>query len=297
MPHVYTSNPDLTARRREEMERYLATNVLEPERKQFVCGFANRCKASHHGQFYEGQLHHLGRHYDLAVDGRPLRIVVVGQECGHNPIHVAMDQRWNTVLMESGLHRRFYAGGGYRNRNSHMKGTTSVLRLLLGLGLGSNFRDETPQINDKHQHIFDAFALVNFLLCSAVRADAPEPTEAVNSDNPAPAGEGMSTGEMQHNCSGHFRRCLEILKPNVIVVQGRGVRDWMGPALGLPPTHGTTIDPEIERVRVNNSVALLVAFSHPSARDFRWGTNDHTPYLINTVTPKIQIIRSMIKLA
>ena len=296
LPHIYTSNPDSTARRWAEMERYLALNVLEPAEKRFICKFADQCKSSHPGQFYEGQLHHLGWHYDLAVDGRPLRIVAVGQECGHNPIHVTMEQRRNKILVGSGLHRRFYAEGRYRNRNPHMRGTTSVLRLLLGLGLGSDFGDETPLVNGKHPHIFDAFALVNFLLCSAVKADAPEPTEADDEDRSA--GEGMSTPEMQHNCSGHFRRCLEILQPTVIVVQGRGVRNWLSPALHLPATPGTTENPAIERLRIGGSEALLVAFSHPSAHGaFNWGTNDHTAYLMDTVKPKIEEIRSMLGLA
>src|SRR5258708_1774008 len=92
------SRLDLTARRWEKLERYLATNVLDPETKRFVCQFAGRCKASHHGQFYEGQLHHLGRHYDLTVRGRDLRVVVVGQEYGNNPIHVTMDERREMIV-------------------------------------------------------------------------------------------------------------------------------------------------------------------------------------------------------
>ena len=54
MPHIYTSNPDLTSRRWAEMERYLALEVLEPVEKRFVCKFAGKCKSSHLGQFYEG---------------------------------------------------------------------------------------------------------------------------------------------------------------------------------------------------------------------------------------------------
>lgn len=43
----------------------------------FVCSDYRTCEASHAGDFYEGQLHHVGRHYDLLPDGQPLRVVVI----------------------------------------------------------------------------------------------------------------------------------------------------------------------------------------------------------------------------
>jgi hypothetical protein len=291
------SHPELTARRLEKLERYLATNVLDPETKDFRCRFAAQCKASHDGKFYEGQLHHLGEHYDLTVGGRDLRVVVVGQEYGHNPIHVTMAERRLGIVEDSGLGHRFFSTPKYMNRNPHMRGTTSLLRLLFGLPLGSDFEGEFLRIAGQYVHIFNAFALVNFLLCSAVSADADEPTEIVHRQLHG-ARSGMATRVMLDNCATHFRKCLEVLEPTVIIAQGRGVRNWMGRRLGLRmPPPGTIENPAIERIRISGSETLLIAFSHPSAHaPHSWGMNEGQDYTLNTVKPKIHEIRSLLRL-
>src|SRR5438034_300124 len=63
--------------RRRALEQYLTTNVLTAE---FLCTHYRECKSSHTATFYEGQLHHVGRFYDLLCDRLPFRIVIVGQE-------------------------------------------------------------------------------------------------------------------------------------------------------------------------------------------------------------------------
>lgn len=68
----------------------------------------------------------------------------------------------------SGLKSRYYAGGGHPGRNPHMRGTTSALRILFGNGLGADWEGEfVTTVNGERFHVFDAFALVNVLLCSA----------------------------------------------------------------------------------------------------------------------------------
>ena len=67
-------------------------------------------------------------------------------------------------------------------------------------------------------HIFDGFAIVNALLCSAVK----KPPAGRN------AGKGASSRLMRNNCARHFCRTMEILEPTVIVAEGQGVRSWIG---------------------------------------------------------------------
>ena len=66
---------------------------------------------------------HVGKHYDLEVDGRPMRIVLVGQEYGQAYTCVDLCGR-STMIATS-------AQDGFKRRNPHMRGVTSTLRLLV----------------------------------------------------------------------------------------------------------------------------------------------------------------------
>jgi hypothetical protein len=64
-----------------DLSAYLRGYVVDGN--SFICRHAKDCKASSRTEhFYEGQSHHVGRHYDLTCEGRPWRIVVCGQENG-----------------------------------------------------------------------------------------------------------------------------------------------------------------------------------------------------------------------
>jgi hypothetical protein len=71
-----------TGRRLEALHDYMDEEVLGP--RGFCCASFAACRDSTRDddRFFEGQLSHLGRHYDLLLDGRPLRVVIVGQENG-----------------------------------------------------------------------------------------------------------------------------------------------------------------------------------------------------------------------
>ena len=71
---------------------------------------------------------HVGKHYDLTVNGQELRIVVVGQEYGSR-------HRCHTLEERTAMGNR---STGFQGRNAHMKGTTSLLRLMLGRRTGSD---------------------------------------------------------------------------------------------------------------------------------------------------------------
>lgn len=251
---------------RNRLNDYMTANVLTAD--HFACRFASACKTSHLGAFHEGQLHHVGRYFDLLSDGRPFRVMVCGQEYGHPPARVGLDARSKMVVQSSGHGSRFRAEGGYPARNPHMRGTTSILRLLFGLGLGSAYQDEFITVGAETVHIFDAFALVNFLLCSA--------TDGTK--------RGRSTRTMQSNCTGHFRNTVEILKPTFIVCQGKGVRKWMSMAFEFQ-----RVGPELEILNLQQDRSIVLTLAHPSAHfPMNWGANDRTPYLVEKVQPLVQ---------
>jgi hypothetical protein len=80
-----------------------------------------------------------------------------------------------------------------------------VLKLLFRKYLGTDSNSEHLTFsNGKSCHIFDAFSFVNYSLCLALKKDQ---SRARN-----------STSIMKTNCQQHFRKVLEILEPNIIIV-------------------------------------------------------------------------------
>jgi hypothetical protein len=274
---AFRSDPARTAERAAALGRYFGTEVAACQ--SLICANAAECLASHHGDFYESQLHHVGRHYDLSRDGHPLRIVVVGQEYGHGPAFVSLTHRTEMIVRESGAGSRFKANRKLPARNTHMRGCTSLLRLIFGHGLGTDYEGEFLDINGDAVHLFECFALVNFLLCSAVPTSDGRPAETLGGKP------GRSTAVMRKNCTRHFRAALEALEPTHVIAQGYGVRRWIARAYGLPSRRPQD---SMERLLFGHSAATLVSFSHPSAHGtLNWGLNERMPYLVNTVVPTI----------
>ena len=271
--HLIFATPETDARV-HDVGQYLADNVLNGD---FICPSFNACRSSYGDTFYEGQLHHIGQYYGLRANGFPLRVVVVGQEYGHPPARVDMQARYD-MIMHSALGSRFTAEPGYDVRNPHMRGTTNVLRLLFGIPLGVDHRSEFIEVEGKLVHLFDAFALVNYLLCSAV-ADGRR--------------NGKATGTMRRNCRSHFRAVMDLLEPSVVIVQGKTFWPSIRESFDVvrPVTEG------VYKARLGDHTMFVAVFSHPSAHfPYNWGANDHTEYLMKTVVPAIGFIRQNIGL-
>ena len=146
-----------------------------------------------------------------------------------------------------------------------MRGTTMALRLLFGLELtGPPASEWLAADGDRAFHLFDAFALVNVLLCSAV---------------PPGTTTGRSTSEMRTRCLRHFRETLRILEPTVLVLQGKGVAKWIRPSFdSWQAITETQVPAEIEGRPVH-----IAALSHPSAR-----------YPLNWARPSLAYVRDVV---
>jgi hypothetical protein len=273
------STPADTAARAAALDRYFASNVMA--RGKLTCATGEQCESSHPGTFYKGQLHHVGRHYDLVRDGKPLRVVVVGQEYGHDPEFVTLEARREIIVGDSGTRSRFKKEPDCASfRNPHMKGCTSLLRLIFRRGLGSDYHGEFLDIAGERVHVFECFALVNFLLCSAVPLSDGRPRTKLGGKR------GQSTPIMRANCARHFQVALEALEPTLVVAQGHGVREWIARAYGLPKERPQDHE---EPMQIGNTAATLLTFTHPSTPNAtqNWGLNERTPYLRNIVAPTI----------
>ena len=263
------SNPAKTAERVARLEVYARRHLLADGK--FLCRHYAQCSASRRPpryEFNEGQLSHIGRHYDLVVDGRETRIVVVGQEYASDRPLVELGKR-STQIEASGR-------GGWRHRNPHMRGTTSILRCFLGREPGTDRAGERLFIGTPDAHLFDGFALVNRLFCSAIGMESRK---------------GRSSKVMQRNCSRHFVATLKVLEPTVLVIQGKGVRSWMtADGIGLALARSALV----ETVEIGGTKTDVLTFVHPSALGGYgcWGRSHRSKYLRKTVMPSIREWRS-----
>jgi hypothetical protein len=262
---VIKTFPDRTQARIGGLEAYFSEQVLGDG--HFHCRHYLECNASSN-IFHEGQLPHVGKNYDLEIEGRPTRIVFVGQEYGS--AHTLVDLAQRSSMIENS------ASAGFGGRNLHMKGTTSQLRLLLGRALGPD--EDGERLVDAH--IFDGFALVNYLLCSSLKA--PRAIDAKG------GGKGNSSAVMRANCGHHFFRTLEILEPTLVLVQGQGVRQWLAKSLNLPSR-----GPVAEQARIAGRLTEFLTFDHPSAggKSGYWGNSTRSRYLTEIVEPQISLYR------
>lgn len=268
------SFPTRTQERIERLSAFLGAHVLADG--QFRCRHAAACRASRPGiPFYEGQLHHVGPHYDLEIEGRPLRIVVLGQDYGHGEARVGMARRSEMISRSASFQ---FAD---RGRNPHMKGTASILRLLLGREPGRDRAGELLALGQQ-THVFDAFALVNFLMCSAIRPDGKDRSHF--DETFVGAGKSDASPLMRRNCAEYLRPVLEILEPTVLIVQAKGVREWAAKSLGLP------VKGEVfERIRIGGSAVDVLTFVHPSAQGAGyWGRAPDSRYILEVVGPVIR---------
>lgn len=278
--HPVDIDPVATLRRRERLQDYVASNLLGARR--FICGHTAACSKSRieGDAFRPGVMSHVGERFDLRLGGKDLRVVVVGQESGlpSGPdarrlgSKVSLDDRYQQVRTESGLNSRYYADATYGARNPHMRGTTSALRIIFGHGLGSDDAGEwiTP-VHGNAFHIFDGFALVNRLLCSA---------------GPEGGSQGRSTTTMRHNCLEHFEATLAILDPTIVVLQGALVAKSSTEALPVV----RELSPYLyESKGASGRRVTVCRLSHPAARGpLRWGDRLDSRYLNDVVVPTLR---------
>lgn len=267
--HGFEHDERATRDRLARLDAYFRSNVLD--NKRFVCSSWRDCEASISpgSTFKEGQLSHVGTHYDLERSGHDLRIVVVGQEvAGQGKPRITMAERYAGVHDGSGLTRRFEGDGEHRRRNPHMRGTTLALRSIFGLR-GTDHATEFLYLHDESVHIFDCFALVNRLLCA---------THLQGTST------GKSTKTMLNNCERHFRSTLEILEPTIVVIQGIKVWRWSKNVL-VPVKQQTE---NLFQCELAGRRVMVAAFTHPSA----WGPDrwdsPTSDYFKNVVRPTLK---------
>lgn len=254
----FSVDREASDRRKARLESYLRAHVWNPG-EGFVCASAFMCRSSAEkggASFYEAQGHMVGPCYDMRVDGTPHRVVVLPMETGEPKQHRTVGQRTQDVLDSGKL--------SFGQRNQHMRGVTFALRLAFGLPVDAD--SEHIQFADgSSAHLFDAYAMTNLLLCSAV--------------DPGTA-KSRATGIMRKSCSRHLRATLEILQPTLVISQGAGLDNTLFSTLGVT----RSVAANVAACDLNGNRFVWVSLRHPSRGN--WSSLKCT-YLHEVVIPAI----------
>lgn len=244
--------------RKARLESYLAANVLN-SREGFICKTAGACRSSAlkgGAAFYEAQGHMVGPCYDTQVGGKPYRVLVLPMETGEPKQHRTVEQRTKDVLSAGRTN--------FAQRNQHMRGVTFALRLAFGLPVDAD--TEHIQFADgTSAHLFDAYAMTNLLLCSAVDHGTAK---------------SRATGIMRKSCSRHLRASLEVLQPTLVISQGAGLDNTLSSTLGVI----RSVDANVAACDLAGSQFVWVSLRHPSRGN--WSSLKCT-YLHGVVVPAI----------
>jgi hypothetical protein len=269
----FSCDTDRTQDRIRRLQQYMNSNVLRDH--TFVCASWGECEASISPgcTFVEGQLSHVGKHYDMLISGTSVRVVIVGQEVGgRGHPRTTLRERYQDIYEGSGLGRGFVSDGLRKRRNPHMRGTTLALRAVFGLPDSSAHESEFLGMDNSKVHLFDCFALVNRLLCSS---------------HVARTSTGRPSRTMFDNCQRHFLATLEILQPTIVIVQG--VKVWRQTQAALVAKR--QVSEHLVESDVGGQPVLVATFTHPSARaEHRWDSTN-SAYMTKVVRPTLDAAR------
>lgn len=271
------TDPGRTAARRRELGTYYDRAVLSAD--GFVCTSLGRCRGSVSHKpdvgFYEGQLPYLGDHYDTAVDdGALMRVLVVPMEVagGEDWVHTGMEHFGDVI--------RWRASQRFSERNNHMRGVTFALRLAFGLGVGDDRAGEYLDTPNGSVHVFEAYAMVNAVLCSALALKA----------NGEPTSSSRQNAVMRRSCSRHLKAAVRILAPTLVISQGSAVGSHLADLFTVRQRRS----PTVASCAWAGHTFMWVDLTHPTAWAPRsWSWLSH-PYLHEVVEPSITLARSLV---
>jgi hypothetical protein len=204
-------------------------------------------------------------------NGRPWQIVVVSMQTGEVESPITMPRRraqFTDRVRED-----------FSQRNAHIKGVTSALRVLWGHSAGRDRAGELLATPEGPIHVLDAHALVNTTLCSSIKVAGSR------------AGQGSDV--MHSNCREHLRVVLERLEPTIVHSQGRR-------ADSRHPTPHRSMLEILDDVQWHDAEET-VAIASLRGRQFVWNTVGHpsakgkqawqypdSPKFVNEVGPSLR---------
>ncbi len=216
--------------------------------------------------FAAGQSSYVGDHYATESAGRPLRILVVSIQVGDDGAPVTLGQRREQI--------RARIPETFGQRNQHMAGVTTALRLLFGGEPGADPQGEMLSTPAGMVHVLDAYAMANSVLCSR---------------RPGAGREGTPSPTMIRNCSRHLRATIEALQPTVIQSQGRGQKWSTHQAVEMVLDNVVQVDDHLALVSVGDCDAVWCSLRHPARN---WGQLGRA-YLRDVAGPALRRARRL----
>jgi hypothetical protein len=208
----------------------------------------------------------VGDHYAAAVNGQPARVLVVSMQVGDDEAPVSMLRRREQV--------RERIPQTFGQRNQHMAGVTTALRVLFGGEPGADREGELLPTPAGDVHVLDAYAMANSVMCSR---------------RPGEGREGAPSRRMIENCSRHLRTTVEVLEPTIIHSQGRSMALSTHQAVERICDGVDRIDDEVALVTVGGVSAVWCSLKHPARN---WGQLGRR-YLHDVAVPALRRTRSL----
>lgn len=270
---IFATDPSATGARRSALAAYYEQEVLDHER-DFVCSSFDGCRTSaarSRSAYNEGQLPHVGEHYDATIDGHPSRVMIVPMETW------APDYRRQPMAsFTAAVHRH---AANPRGRNPHMRGVMFALQLTFGLPASTARADEYLSTPDGPVHLYDTYVHHNATLCAALKTDATG----------KPTTKSAQTSIMRRNCFRHLATAIEILEPTLVIAQGATVGNALVRTFSIEQWHTETV----ARCTVRGHRFTWVKLPHPSAHPpQRWASLKNS-FLHEVVAPSIGLARKL----
>ena len=250
-----TTDPEASRRLRDDLGRGVGDQVLGPDGR-FACGFGPACQGSVRSNgFAAGQLSYVGDHYAVMQGGIPVRILVVSMQVGDDEAPVTLERRRQQV--------RSRIPESFGERNQHMMGVTTALRVLFGGAPGSDRDGEVLHTRNGPVHVLDVYAMANSVLCS---------------NRPGSGREGSPTTTMLRNCSGYLVDTVRTLQPTIVHSQGRGQSGSTHQAIERVARHVKWIDEHVAEADLGGVSVVWCSLRHPArnwaqlARKYLWDT-------------------------
>jgi hypothetical protein len=239
--------------------------VVLDELDKFCCDSGAECRTSVGSDgFAAGQLSYVGDHYATESAGRPLRVLVVSMQVGDDEAPVTLERRREQI--------RARISEPFSDRNQHMAGVTTALRLLFGGEPGADGAGEWLSTPTGPVHVLDAYAMANSVLCSR---------------RPGRGRTGSPSAKMLRNCRDHLRATIEVLEPVVIQSQGRAARVSTHQAVERAVDTIRWLDGEVAEVTVGGASAVWCSLRHPARN---WGQLQRA-YLREVAAPALKRAR------
>ena len=199
----------------------------------------------------------VGECYALKRNGKPFRVLIFGMEVSQPEKRKKECNMHDRTKKITSLGKKF---------NPHMRGTLYTLQLLFGLNL--SYEELEMPINKNKKRILGAFALSNSIL--------------------------YNTKEEKFRKDGvkHFKRTIEILEPQIIILQGgkpeRSFNDafFNGSKRGDENRYNENMDKaHIDTIKINDKPVLSLSLYHPSNRLYKRPPNKPYNYRYGQKNP------------